>query len=109
MSMNPGATTLPAASMVRLRGAAVRLLMAAFLPSRMPTSPEYQGEPVPSMMWPWVMTRSKPGVWAERMADAERKMRIDRANIDFNEAILSTVVALTTSCLFVIEVASLRG
>src|SRR6202035_5779282 len=59
MSMKPGATTLPPASMVRLRGAVVRLPMAAILPSRMPTSPEYHGEPVPSMMWPLVMTRSK--------------------------------------------------
>ena len=62
MSMKPGATTLPAASMVRLRGAAARLPMAATFPSRMPTSPEYQGEPVPSMMWPLVMTRSKAAV-----------------------------------------------
>ena len=48
--MNPGATTLPAASIVRLRGLRPRLPMAAILPSRMPMSPEYQGEPVPSMM-----------------------------------------------------------
>src|ERR1700678_3458688 len=59
LSMNPGATTLPAASIVRLRGEAERLPMAATLPSRMPRSPEYQGEPVPSIMWPLVMTRSK--------------------------------------------------
>ena len=61
MSMKPGATTFPAASMVRLRGAAERLPMAAIFPSRIPMSPEYHGEPVPSMMWPWVMTRSKAG------------------------------------------------
>ena len=35
-----------------------RLPMAAIWPSRMPTSPQYQGEPVPSMMWPLVMTMS---------------------------------------------------
>ena len=54
------------ASMVRVRGASLRLPMAAILPSRMPMSPEYQGEPVPSMMWPLVMTRSKAGfgAWA---------------------------------------------
>ena len=42
-------------------------VMATTLPSRMPRSPEYHGEPVPSMMWPSVMTRSKAGVgaWAE--------------------------------------------
>src|SRR5580704_930808 len=32
--------------------------MAAILPSRMPTSPEYHGEPVPSMMCPCTITRS---------------------------------------------------
>src|SRR5712691_3260384 len=61
MSMKPGATTLAAASIVRLRGAALRLPMAAIFPSRIPTSPEYQGEPVPSMMWPLMMTRSNAG------------------------------------------------
>src|SRR5216683_2412621 len=61
MSMKPGATTLPAASIVLLRGAAARLPMAATFPSRMPRSPEYQGDPVPSMMWPLVMTRSNAG------------------------------------------------
>src|ERR1700732_3112818 len=42
-------------------------VMATTFPSRMPRSPEYHGEPVPSMMWPSVMTRSKEGVgaWAE--------------------------------------------
>ena len=42
--------------MVRVRCASLRFPMAAILPPRMPTSPEYQGEPVPSMMWPLVMT-----------------------------------------------------
>jgi hypothetical protein len=32
--------------------------MAAIFPSRMPTSPEYQGEPVPSTMCPLRMTMS---------------------------------------------------
>src|SRR6266853_31706 len=59
MSMNPGATTLFLASMVRLRGSAERTPIAAMRPSRIPTSPEYHGEPVPSMMCPLVMTRSK--------------------------------------------------
>src|SRR5579863_10039189 len=59
MSMKPGATTLPAASIVRRRVASERLPMATILPSRIPTSPEYQGEPVPSMMCPLVMTMSK--------------------------------------------------
>jgi len=73
--MKPGATTLPAASMVRWRWAAERLPMAAIFPSRMPRSPEYHGEPVPSMMWPLVMTMSKElGAWARTGFDA--KMRI---------------------------------
>src|SRR5580704_15027418 len=44
--------------MVRVRGAALRLPIAAILPARIPMSPEYQGEPVPSMIWPLVMTMS---------------------------------------------------
>jgi hypothetical protein len=45
--------------------------MAATLPLRMPISPEYHGEPVPSMMWPLVMTRSKAGagVYADSKLD----------------------------------------
>ena len=81
MSMKPGATTLPPASMVRLRGAAVRFPMAAIFPSRIPRSPEYQGEPVPSMMWPWVMTRSKDGVWARATwRTAEMRTKIENSN-----------------------------
>src|SRR5262249_44344889 len=44
--------------MVRVRAAALKFPMAAILPARMPMSPEYHGEPVPSMMWPLVMTTS---------------------------------------------------
>src|SRR5690349_6947396 len=58
MSMNPGATTMPRASMVFRAGAPARSPMAAICPFRIPTSPAYQGEPVPSMMWPLRMTRS---------------------------------------------------
>ena len=59
ISINPGATTLPCASMVCLRDAWFRFPIAEILPFRMPTSPEYQGEPVPSMMCPLMMTTSK--------------------------------------------------
>jgi hypothetical protein len=59
MSMNPGATTLPCASIVSLRGASCRLPMAAMRPARIPTSPEYHGEPVPSTICPLTMTMSK--------------------------------------------------
>src|ERR1700720_434272 len=69
ISIKPGATTLPWASMVRVRASADRLPMAAIFPRRMPMSPEYQGEPDPSMMWPFVMTRSKAawGICAKRL------------------------------------------
>jgi len=50
MSMNPGATTMPCASIVGFAGAPARLPMAAILPCRTPMSPEYHGEPVPSMI-----------------------------------------------------------
>src|SRR5277367_6243882 len=66
MSMNPGATTLPAASIVFLRVEVARFPMAATLPSRIPTSPEYHGDPVPSMIWPLVMTKSNGGGGAAR-------------------------------------------
>src|ERR1700733_11955885 len=93
--MNPGATTLPAASIVRLRGAAARLPMVAIFPSRMPTSPAYHGEPVPSMMWPWVITRSKSGVCAGREVVANSKWKVDnKIEIDRNE-----INAFTVGCL----------
>src|SRR5262245_56455207 len=59
MSMKPGATTWQCASIVRSREAVARVPIAAMRPSRMPTSPEYHGDPVPSTMWPLLMTVSK--------------------------------------------------
>src|SRR5579864_5957261 len=100
MSMKPGATTLPAASMVRLRAEAERLPMAAILPSRIPMSPEYHGEPVPSMMWPFVMTMSKePAVWAGRVDtnndDAQkRRIRIELIHFQFTFISLSFISLL---------------
>src|ERR1051325_520626 len=58
MSMNPGATTMPCASVVRFAAAGPRLPMAAILPPRMATSAAYQGEPVPSMTCPLRIIRS---------------------------------------------------
>src|ERR1700735_551705 len=65
MSMKPGATIMPCASRVRLREALDKLPMAAMRPALMATSPAYQGEPVPSMIWPLAMTRSysPPAAW----------------------------------------------
>jgi hypothetical protein len=66
ISINPGATTRPAASIVCRAGQEVfgassgqRTPMAAMRPSRTPTSPVYQGEPVPSTTCPLRMIRSK--------------------------------------------------
>src|SRR5215469_2848008 len=63
MSMNPGATTMPWASMVCLAAATGSLPIATIRPLRIPMSPEYQGDPVPSMMWPFLMRTSKEEVW----------------------------------------------
>jgi hypothetical protein len=58
MSMNPGATTSPPASITVPAVAFARSPMAAMCPSRTPTSPRYHGEPVPSMMRAFLMIRS---------------------------------------------------
>src|SRR5579883_1981525 len=60
MSIKPGATTIPRASIVRERGAPARLPIAAIFPPRSPMSPECHGDPVPSMMRPLTMTMSNP-------------------------------------------------
>src|SRR5437870_9873746 len=84
MSMKPGATTSPLASIVRLRGASARLPMATIRPSRIPMSPEYQGEPVPSTICPLVMTMSSDCAGlAGTEASANR-----RINADFLRVIL---------------------
>src|SRR5262245_20474521 len=56
--MNPGATTRPCASIVRVAGPATRPT-AAMRPSRTPTEPDADGPPVPSTMRALVMRRSK--------------------------------------------------
>src|SRR5207253_7627136 len=78
------ATTSPLASIVRLRGASARLPMATIRPSRIPMSPEYQGEPVPSTICPLVMTMSSDCAGlAGTEASANR-----RINADFLRVIL---------------------
>lgn len=58
MSMNPGATTCPVASMTRWAGP-VRLLARALIrPSHMATSTARPGAPLPSMTWAPRITRS---------------------------------------------------
>ena len=86
--MKPGETTLPAASMVRLRGASERWPMETILPSRIPTSAEYQGEPVPSMMCPLVMTRSKGcGVWAKSGVAISTRSVSNLLDIEFSKVV----------------------
>src|SRR5436309_9332973 len=64
--------------MVRARRELVRLPIAAILPLRMPMSPEYQGEPVPSMIRPRVMTMSKDGDCAMERGRATNERRSAR-------------------------------
>src|SRR5262252_6572806 len=79
MSMKPGATTMPCASIFCFALACERLPIAATLPSRIPMSPKYQGEPVPSMTWPWVMITSNDGCCATQQRNrANRKSDIER-------------------------------
>src|SRR5690348_11101134 len=69
--------------MVRARSAEARFPMAVIFPLRIPTSPEYQGEPVPSMMRPLVMTMSKVEVWATAAGRNSNKGRSARI-VDFH-------------------------
>ena len=64
--MNPGATTLPPASIVADRSArrpapGTRLPTATILPSRTPTDPLTDGPPVPSMIRALVMSEVEQG------------------------------------------------
>ena len=70
------------------------LPMAAILPLRIPPSPEYQGEPVPSMIRPWAITRSNRAfaAWAASGAIAGKKSARQRA----------TRLAEATSCLLAV-------
>ena len=79
MSMKPGATVRPEASMRRVAGAPARFPIVAIRPSRMPTSAETAGVPSPSITDPPVMTRSY-GVcaadWAQAESSSRRSVRI---------------------------------
>ena len=68
MSMKPGATTRPVASMRRLARAPERSPTAAIRSPITPTSARRQGAPVPSTTRPPAKTRS---YWAPRAAAAE--------------------------------------
>src|SRR6266496_3050404 len=73
MSMNPGATVLPAASMTRAAGASIRRPIRAIVSPRTAMSPRYQGLPVPSTIRPFLMIRSYAGGWAPGAAAANAR------------------------------------
>ena len=80
MSMNPGATTIPAASTVWRAAAPSNLPIAVMCPSWMPTSAEYHGDPVPSMTRPLRMTTSyNTSSWARRAEGRHASSRYTRA------------------------------
>ena len=58
--------------------------MKTIFPLRIPISPEYQGEPVPSMIRPLVMTISKDcaGSWAS--VGTKLKSKTTHENKDFH-------------------------
>ena len=58
MSMNPGATTSPVASIVRAASASPSLPIAAIRPASMAMSASYRGLPVPSITVPFLMSVS---------------------------------------------------
>src|SRR5258708_1049255 len=92
MSMKPGATTFPRASMVRERCAPLRLPMEAIFPARIPISPEYQGEPVPSMTWPLGMNRSEDWAGWRASKGATPRSKITERNTDFHCRSLPLVI-----------------
>src|SRR5215216_2263717 len=68
ISMNPGATIFPAASMVRVAGASMRGAIRTIVSLRTAMSPRYHGLPVPSTMRPLRITRSNAGACARGVA-----------------------------------------
>ena len=70
MSMKPGATISPFASMVVRAVASGNRPIATMRPSRMATSPWYHGEPVPSMMRP---LRNQVVISLRRCSDNNRR------------------------------------
>src|SRR5437879_2985122 len=101
MSMKPGATTWRRASMVRLRGASRRFPIAAIFPSRIPISPEYQGEPVPSMMWPLMMTISNGCSACLDSTGTIPKSKTTDKNTDFHRWKLPFVIICSQRSLFI--------
>src|SRR5258705_8709666 len=73
MSMKPGVTVRPAASMVRPAGSAERSPTAVTRSPVTPTSARRAGAPVPSMTWPPVILMSSTGLVAAVVQIEERE------------------------------------
>ena len=78
MSMKPGDTILPAASIVRAPRACSSRPMAAMRPSLTATSATYHGLPVPSTSFPPTITRSYCGACDDNAPPTRRKTRKSR-------------------------------
>src|SRR5579863_3550827 len=95
--------------MVRCRGESARLPMAAILPPRIPRSPEYQGDPVPSTMWPLVMIRSKgcPCWFCAMHKDAASSRIMTRADIEVGQFPITLILSLFSRSKVLTEFESL--
>src|ERR1035441_1920613 len=87
MSINPGATTMPFASMTRCPDDGASTPICAFRPCRMPISPAYHGDPVPSTMWQLRTSRSNccasaPTVSARAITRKQKYRSIARDQYD---------------------------
>src|SRR6266496_3892013 len=96
MSMNPGATVLPAASMTRAAGASIRRPIRAIVSPRTAMSPRYQGLPVPSTIRPFLMIRSYAGGWAPGAVAANAR-RTTKTHHHMPRTITRIVAADTSS------------
>src|SRR5882724_1166524 len=98
MSMNPGAMTSPCASMTVRALTAPSRPIAAMWPALIARSPAYQGDPVPSTMWPFLMTRSNwSGGACPWSAGAAAGAQAQKARILRRSSDLSTVRVIAPS------------
>ena len=76
MSMNPGATTSPAASITRAASARSSLPTASILPCEMPTSAENRARPEPSTTVPPRIRVSNANVSSPRPTELARSVEV---------------------------------
>jgi hypothetical protein len=89
--MKPGATIMPLASMIRRASEPENVPISAILPLRIPTSPEYQGDPLPSTILPLRMTTSNGGsaLQMRKKAKKNRSRKSVRVKRDYMTRVLS--------------------